>query len=48
MTKRITVLGKTFKVKDGVIEVSMWDLQARITKIQQKAKENGWTVKYTH
>lgn len=47
MTKRITVKGKTFKVVDGVVEVSMYDLQSRITAIRRKAEENGWKVVYT-
>ena len=45
--KRISVGGKSFNVKNGVIRVSMYDLQSRITAIQKKAKENGWTVEYT-
>ena len=47
MTKRITIQGKTFKVVDGVIEVSMYDLMSRINKIERLAKENGWKVVYT-
>ena len=47
MTKRISVQGKTFKVVDGVIEVSMYDLMSRISKIERKARENGWKVVYT-
>ena len=48
MTKRFTVLGKTFTVKDGKVSISIYDLQKRISAVQRKAKENGWTVVYTH
>lgn len=39
--------GKTFKIINDVIEVSMYDLQSRITVIRKKAEENGWKVIYT-
>lgn len=37
---------KTFKVKDGVVEVSMFDRQNRINAVRKKAEQNGWVVKY--
>lgn len=48
MTKRFTVKGKTFKVVNGVVEVSMFDLSVRIRAMEKKAEENGWKVVYTH
>lgn len=42
----ITVKGKTFKAKNGVITVSMYDLQERLSKVEKFAKDNGYKVEY--
>ena len=46
MKQVFKVQGKTFKVVNGKVEVSMFDLQSRINKVNQKAYENGWKVVY--
>ena len=43
---KITSQGKTFKVKDGVITMSMYDTNKRISAVNKFAKENGYKVEY--
>lgn len=45
--KQFTIQGKTFRVKDGTVLISMYDTVSRITKLQAKAREYGLTVIYT-
>lgn len=45
--KQFIIQGKTFRVKDGVVSISMFDTVSRIAKLQAKAREYGLTVIYT-
>lgn len=47
MTVKFKVCGKTFTVKEGIVEISMFDTMKRIRGVESKAKENGWKVVYT-
>lgn len=45
--KQFTIQGKTFRVKDSTVSISMFDLMSRISRLQAKAKEYGLKVIYT-
>ena len=45
--KSFKIEGKTFRVKDGTVEISMYDTMSRSFKLERKAKEYDIKVVYT-
>lgn len=45
--RQFTIQGKTFRVKDGTVSISIYDLMSRISRLEAKAKEHGLKVIYT-